>query len=84
MAITIVDILCQLAKEGKTIVCTIHQPSSQIFEKFDTYVTIKSFCELDLLIIFYQNLLIYSLCLLSEGRVAYFGPRTDAYNYFSR
>lgn len=36
MALAIVDILSNLAKEGKTMICTIHQPSSQIFEKFDT------------------------------------------------
>lgn len=60
MAMTIVDILVDLKKQNKTLICTIHQPSSQIFEKFDT------------------------LCLLSEGRVAFFGPREEAYNFFSR
>lgn len=35
MASTIVDTMKQLAKRGKTIICTIHQPSSQIFQKFD-------------------------------------------------
>jgi hypothetical protein len=36
MAMTIVDILVDLKKQNKTLICTIHQPSSQIFEKFDT------------------------------------------------
>ena len=35
MASTIVDVMKQLASKGKTIICTIHQPSSQIFQKFD-------------------------------------------------
>jgi hypothetical protein len=25
-----------------------------------------------------------SLCILSEGRVAYFGPRTEALDYFAK
>lgn len=60
MAIGLVEIMRDLADNGKTIICTIHQPSTQIFEKFDT------------------------LCLLSEGRVAYFGPRQEALRFFSR
>ena len=35
MAMSIVDCMQKLAKKGKTILCTIHQPSSEIFEKFD-------------------------------------------------
>jgi ATP-binding cassette, subfamily G (WHITE), eye pigment precursor transporter len=35
MAMSIVDSMRSLAKNGKTIVCTIHQPSSEIFEMFD-------------------------------------------------
>lgn len=35
MAYAIVENLNALAKKGKTIVCTIHQPSSEIFEMFD-------------------------------------------------
>nr|QUF59469.1 ATP-binding cassette transporter Abcg-like5 [Brachionus angularis] len=35
MAMTIVDCMKSLVSQGKTIVCTIHQPSSEVFEKFD-------------------------------------------------
>jgi hypothetical protein len=36
MAETVVDFLFGLACKQKTIVCVIHQPSSQIMEKFET------------------------------------------------
>ena len=35
MAASVVDGLKNLAKEGRTVVCTIHQPSSQIYAMFD-------------------------------------------------
>lgn len=60
MADNVVDILWQLSRAGRTIVCTIHQPSSDVFARFD------------------------SLCLLAEGRLAFFGSIGDAITYFSR
>lgn len=35
MAISIVECIKNLAKSGKTIIFTIHQPSSELFEMFD-------------------------------------------------
>lgn len=58
MAVSIADLMQDLAKNGKTIICTIHQPSSEIFEKFD------------------------KLCLMVEGRVAFFGETYKAKDFF--
>ena len=35
MAYNVVDVLRMLARKNKTIICTIHQPSSVVFELFD-------------------------------------------------
>jgi ABC-type multidrug transport system ATPase subunit len=60
MAFSIVESMKNLAQQGKTIICTIHQPSSEIFEMFDR------------------------LCLLAEGRLAYIGDLSKAYDFFAR
>jgi len=35
MALSVMELLSKLSKMGKTIICTIHQPSSQLFSMFD-------------------------------------------------
>ena len=35
MAMSTVESMRNLTQHGKTIICTIHQPSSEIFEMFD-------------------------------------------------
>ena len=36
MALSVAECMKDLARMGKTIICTIHQPSSEIFEMFDS------------------------------------------------
>ncbi|CAG2170870.1 unnamed protein product [Oppiella nova] len=36
MAKSIVQVLKTMASEGRTVICTIHQPSSPVFELFDS------------------------------------------------
>ena len=35
MAQNVVTVLREMAQKGKTIVCTIHQPSSEVYAMFD-------------------------------------------------
>lgn len=35
MALSVVNVMVELAKHGHAIICTIHQPSSEIYSKFD-------------------------------------------------
>lgn len=35
MAESVVQVLSNLAKSGRTVICTIHQPSSQLYLMFD-------------------------------------------------
>jgi len=36
MAKSIVQVLKTMASEGRTVICTIHQPSSPVFQLFDS------------------------------------------------
>ncbi|EPZ36380.1 P-loop containing nucleoside triphosphate hydrolase protein [Rozella allomycis CSF55] len=59
-AYSVCTTLSDLAEQGRTVVATIHQPSSDIFLIFD------------------------DLLLLSEGRVAYYGPSSAVIDYFTK
>ncbi len=37
-AVALMDVLRELALQGKTIITSIHQPSSQIFKSFDQLI----------------------------------------------
>jgi len=58
-AMQVISILKRIAKKGRTIICTIHQPSTEIFDLFD------------------------SLLLLAHGQIVYFGPSSEAVQYFT-
>mmetsp|Transcript_33421 Transcript_33421/g.76369 ORF Transcript_33421/g.76369 Transcript_33421/m.76369 type:complete len:1390 (-) Transcript_33421:90-4259(-) len=40
-AMLIVKVIRRLASDGRTVICTIHQPSSSIFESFDSLLLLK-------------------------------------------
>ena len=66
MAENIVQNLKKLANKGKTIICTIHQPSSQVYALFDRFIYIfifmESFCKISYIYIYiyiYISMYIY-------------------------
>ena len=58
MAESVIKIMKDLAESGCTILCTIHQPSSVLYDMFD------------------------KVCLISEGKIAFFGSHIDALTHF--
>jgi ATP-binding cassette, subfamily G (WHITE), eye pigment precursor transporter len=45
MAQNILKTLKMMAGKGRTIVCTIHQPSSEVFELFDRFFSKQSYIQ---------------------------------------
>ncbi len=80
---SIVDSMKNLAKKGKTIVCTIHQPSSEIFEMFDKLYLMAG--EKLILLTYKTRLLsiLNSNFLIKEGRTASYGSLPQTYEFFS-
>jgi len=58
-SLSVIETMNRLCSRGRTIICTIHQPRSTIYELFD------------------------QLMVLSQGRTVYFGPASEAPNYFA-
>lgn len=83
MAMSIVDSMKSLAQSGKTIICTIHQPSSEIFEKFDKlgnlYTNLAIYFQIIIGFCYFINFLV----LMAEGRLAYIGSLDRAGEFFS-
>ena len=40
-AVTVMSRITQVAKDGQTVICTIHQPSPEIFSRFDKLVLLS-------------------------------------------
>ena len=75
MAFNVISVLRKEALTGKTIVCTIHQPSSQVFALFDQWVEHR-----------HVRTRIHSrprrIYLMAEHRVAFAGPTKDAMTFY--
>lgn len=53
LAHEVVKLLNQLSKQGTTVICTIHQPSSDIFQMFDNLLLLRR--DLNFLYLKYNN-----------------------------
>ncbi len=58
-AVSLMEVLRELAMKGKTIITSIHQPSSQIFQSFDQLILLADGKTIFMVIIitssFYRN-----------------------------
>jgi ABC-type multidrug transport system ATPase subunit len=52
-AVALIDVLRELAMRGKTIITSIHQPSSQIFQSFDQLILLADGKTIFMVIIFF-------------------------------
>ncbi|CAG2169977.1 unnamed protein product [Oppiella nova] len=79
MAKSIVQVLKTMASEGRTVICTIHQPSSPVFQLFDIQVlkTMASEGRTVICTIHQPSSPVFqlfdSLLLMADGRVAFMG-----------
>jgi hypothetical protein len=70
---------CKVSKAGSGVLCTIHQPSSEIFEQFDYwYVVMFGFS-----ICFTWMLQYMRSILMHAGRIVYTGELTQVVPHFS-
>jgi ATP-binding cassette subfamily G (WHITE) protein 1 len=67
-AVSLMDVLRELAMQGKTIITSIHQPSSQIFQSFDQLILLADGKTIFMVIIIEkQNHLLFFFFLLLLG-----------------
>ena len=63
----LIDVLRELANQGKTIVTSIHQPSSQIFQSFDQLILLADGKTIYMVIIYSYSLLFLYLWMFREN-----------------
>ena len=79
MATSVVEVLRTLASQGRTVICTIHQPSSQIVQLFDKVIVTCDLYHHGFLIPYHSYHI--KVLLMAEGRTAYLGDVNNANNF---
>ena len=72
----LIDVLRELAMQGKTIITSIHQPSSQIFQSFDQLILLADGKTI-YMVIYYLTFFSFSLVLFFKGKPS------NALSYFA-
>ncbi|EPB65274.1 hypothetical protein ANCCEY_15663, partial [Ancylostoma ceylanicum] len=76
MAENVVQVLSKLAKSGRTVVCTIHQPASQLYLMFDRVMFLGEY------LAFSRCTCIKILLLSAGGRTAFLGSPRECIQFF--